>query len=85
MVQENTYETGTRGLKDFYTFCIVCKEKISSRFEIEVKDAVIKNTIRGHVCRDCFESFLQSYHGRSRFSTSRFLHRLRMRQQDFRL
>ena len=56
---------------DKMSYCIICKEIVDSRYVVRVCDSVIRNCVDGHVCRHCFNKFIESKHNRGFFSLSR--------------
>ena len=77
-IQSNGVETNSE-------FCLVCKLKINNRFEIVVKDSKIDNIIKANICRDCFNSFIGSYHDENVFTISKLLNRGRHRFSEMRI
>lgn len=66
------------------TFCVVCKERIDRRFEIEIKDNKYDNTAKTHVCRDCFNTLMNNYNKESKFRLSRLLYKRKTKLSSFR-
>lgn len=52
-------------------FCIICKEIVDSRYNIEVCDKIHNNCVQGYVCKHCFNRFIESKHHRGPFGISR--------------
>ena len=65
-------------------FCIVCHEKIDKRYEIEIKDVQMNNSMKSNICRDCFNSFLNKNHKEHSFRLSKLLHKRDTRFRSFR-
>lgn len=66
-------------------FCLVCKLKTNNRFKIAIKDSKINNIIKANICRDCFNSFIGSYHDENVFTISKLLNRGKHRFGEMRI
>jgi hypothetical protein len=57
--------------------CIVCKEFADERFEVEVKDKVVDTSIKGFVCRFCYNKFVDSFYNRGFFKVAKMVNWLK--------
>lgn len=57
--------------------CLVCKEFVEQRFEVEIKDKEIDTAFSGFVCRFCYNKFLESFHNKGFFKVAKMIHWLK--------
>lgn len=57
--------------------CLVCKEFVEDRFEVEVRDKNVDTSFTAHVCRFCYNKFLESHHNQGFFKVAKMVNWLR--------
>ncbi len=65
-------------------YCLVCKEIVEKRYKIYVVDSEIKNKMGGFICRNCFDSFMQSKYNKGFFKVSKLRGWITNRKDRFR-
>lgn len=53
-------------------FCLICKEIVGKRYRVRASDAEQDNRIDGHICRDCWLSFISSQSNEGHFKIMKF-------------
>ncbi len=52
--------------------CILCKDLVNGRYTVTVEDMEAINTVRGQVCRYCYNRLLKSHYNKGPFRITRF-------------
>lgn len=57
--------------------CLICKEFVEARYEMEVKDKNIDTSIKGFVCRFCYNKFVDSFYDKGFFKVAKMVNWLK--------
>ena len=57
--------------------CLVCKELVGERYTVQVKDTSIETHLSGHLCRFCYQKFIDSYHNKGFFKVVKMINWLK--------
>ncbi|MBI4020683.1 MAG: hypothetical protein HY369_00400 [Candidatus Aenigmarchaeota archaeon] len=60
-------------------YCIVCKDHVTSRYEVQVRDTAMDTSLQAAVCRFCYHKFVDSFHDRGFFKVGKMLNWIKKR------
>jgi hypothetical protein len=58
---------------------------VDERYELKANDKELDNSVRGHVCRHCFNKIIESKHDVSFFNISKLAFWAKRKRDSFRL
>lgn len=53
--------------------CIICKEFVEGRYEVEIRDRNVDTLVKGSVCRFCYNKFVDSFHNTGFFNVAKMV------------
>jgi len=66
-------------------FCIICKDIAENKYEVTVKNKALDITIRGYLCRHCFNKFIQSHNNEGFFKIAKFITWVKEKRDSMRI